>query len=403
MVTDTLETLIGRRPIFDRDLSVTGYDLVFQAVDGAPGAPATPDALLGDPGADIVALVGAKEAVCPAGPGVLSGEVAVAVPPERVVVAVRPPVGQDAAALEACRRLRAQGYRLSLAGFPWEGVGDEPLSLAWRVTVDAAALGDDRLAATLDRCRHAGVEVVATGVDSPEHLAACAPYDVALFGGYLLARPHGEPGRQLAPGRLAGLRMSARLLDAECPVSEIEEIVRGDPAMTHQLLQLAGIGAAGGMKRSVASVRQALVFVGWRRLQSWVALLLLSDDGEASEEEIATVLMRARMSELLAPAAGCEADAGYTGGMLSSLDVVLGLPLEQILDTLPLDPALRAAVLEGDGPLGRLIADVIDVQLGRPGAAVRCGIGAAALRWAAIEALTWTVGMTSVLETARAA
>ena len=91
--------------------------------------------------------------------------------------------------------------------------------------------------------------------------------------------------------------------------------------MTHQLLQLAGIGAAGGMKRTVRTIRQALVLVGWRRLQSWVALLLLTDDGSASEEEIAAVLMRARMSELLAPSAGCEPDAGYTAGLLM-LDVV---------------------------------------------------------------------------------
>ncbi|HTZ10502.1 MAG TPA: EAL domain-containing protein, partial [Acidimicrobiales bacterium] len=304
--------------------------------------------------------------------------------------------------LDGCRRLRAQGYRLAVEDFGSDG-GDELLNLAQRVSLDVAALPPERLADAMARCRGAGVEIVATGVDSPEALARCAPLDVDLFQGYLLSRSHGEPGHQLAPGRLAGLRMSARLLDAECPASEVEEIVRSDPAMTHQLLQLAGIGAAGGMRRTVTSVRQALVFVGWRRLQSWVALLLLSDDGEAREEEIATALMRARMCELLAARAGCEADAGYTGGMLSSLDVVLGVPLDQVLATLPLDPALHAAIARGEGPLGRLIADVVDVQLGRPETAVRSGIGDATMRWAAVDALTWTVGMTSVLETAHAA
>ena len=110
----------------------------------------------------------------------------------------------------------------------------------------------------------------------PGHARAAASRSVSTTSraiSWPVPTPH--PSGPLAPGRLAGLRVSARLLDAECPITVIEDIIRGDPAMSHQLLQLAGAGAAGGMKRTVRTLRQALVLVGWRRLQSWVALLLL--------------------------------------------------------------------------------------------------------------------------------
>jgi EAL and modified HD-GYP domain-containing signal transduction protein len=108
--------------------------------------------------------------------------------------------------------------------------------------------------------------------------------------------------------------------------------------------------------------------------------------------------MRARMSESLAAAAGCRPDSGYTAGLLSTLDIVLGLPVEKIIETLPLDTELRDAVLNAEGILGQLIADVADYQLGRSSEACRTGLSEDTLRAAAVEALTWTVGMTAVLD-----
>jgi len=408
-LTAVIETLVGRQPIFDRDLAVKGYELLFRSVDppsvaldGPFGGHPTPEDLLGTAEGGIGALVGTKKAFCNASPGIVSGETQIRVPPDQVVVEIRQPIVSDGSALAGCRRLLDSGYSLALDDFQWTDGVDDLLALASTVKIDVEAVAPDRLPELVERCRACHVEVIAQKVDTFEELGRCASLGFDYFQGYVLSRPHVSPGRPLPPGRLAGLRMSARLLDAECPVSEIEEIVRSDPAMTHQLLQLAGIGAPGGMKRTVSTVRQALVLVGWRRLQSWVALLLLTDDGSASEEGIAAVLMRARMSELLAPSAGCQADAGYTAGLLSTLDVVLGMPIVKILDALPLDADIRDGILNGDGPLGRLVADVTDYQLGRPERASRCAMPEDAVRTAAVEALTWTVGMTSALESAQA-
>jgi EAL and modified HD-GYP domain-containing signal transduction protein len=104
------------------------------------------------------------------------------------------------------------------------------------------------------------------------------------------------------------------------------------------------------------------------------------------------------MSEMLAAAAGCPPDACYTAGLISSLDLVLTMPVEKILETVPIDDELRHAVLTGDGPLGHLINDVADYQLGRPDLANRSALPEHALRAASVEALTWTVGMTAALD-----
>ncbi len=399
-----VETLVGRQPIFDRDLAVQGYELLFRELDpqatGADrdGAGLTPQGLLGSTSDGINSLVGTKRAFCNATPGIVAGETPITIPPDRVVIEVLESMIGGDDDLAGCRRLRDDGYTLAIDGFQWSTGAEDLLELASIVKIEVESVDRDRLPQLVNDCRRFNVEIIAQGVDTPAKLGRCESLGFDFFQGYLLARPHAAPTGPLAPGRLAGLRVSARLLDAECPITVIEDIIRGDPAMSHQLLQLAGAGAAGGMKRTVRTLRQALVLVGWRRLQSWVALLLLTEDGATSEEEIALVLMRARMSESLAAAAGCRPDAGYTAGLLSTLDIVLGMPVEKIVESLPLDPELRDAVLSGEGPLGRLIADVADYQLGRPELATRSALPEDALRAASVEALTWTVGMTAVLD-----
>jgi EAL and modified HD-GYP domain-containing signal transduction protein len=404
-VVGVAETLVGRQPIFGPDLSVTGYELLFRRLD-APGQVLreedggylTPEGLLGSTSDGIGSLVGTKRAFCNATASILLGEIPVHVPPDRVVIEVGPALIGDRTGLAGCRRLIDDGFTLAIDDLQGIEGAEDLLELASIVKVNTDTDDRERLTELVARCRTFNVDLIAQNVDTPATLGMCEVIGFDSFQGYLLAHPHEVSGGPLIPGRLAGLRVAARLLDAECPISIIEDVVRSDPAMSFQLLQLAGVGAASGMKRTVRTLREALIVVGWRRLQSWVALLLLNKDSSASEEAIATVLIRARMSELLAAAAGCQPDTGYTAGLLSALNIVLSMSAERIVGTLPLDAELRGAVLRGEGLLGHLISDVADYQLGRPQSATRSALSEDALRAASVEALTWTVGMTAVLD-----
>jgi EAL and modified HD-GYP domain-containing signal transduction protein len=124
--------------------------------------------------------------------------------------------------------------------------------------------------------------------------------------------------------------------------------------------------------------------------------------GRTSEEGVTTALTRARMSELVALAVdGSLAERAFTAGMLSCFGVLLGMPLETVLESLPLDDDLRDVVLTGHGTLGRLVADVTDYPMGQPEDAVRSGIDESILSTASLEALTWAVETAGFEEAAR--
>jgi len=399
-----LDVVVGRQPIFDRQRSIFGYELLFRTLTapgpgtGPSGDEMTADVVFSSVSIGIERLVGARKMFCNASQGVLTGTVPIPLPPEQTVIEIAEAVVPPADVLAGCRRLHDQGFSLALDGVTWWSdveYFDGPVSFV-KVDIGAAELPD--LRSLVEECHRRDIAVIGQGVDSVDEFEWCDALGFDYLQGYLLAQPSPVPGRTLDPGRLAQLRLSVHLLDGECPMAEIEDIVRRDPAMILQLLQLASVGASKGMRRTVRTLREALVLVGWRRLQSWVSLLLVGGKGQATEEELTSALTRARMCELLAGGMDRSvADAAFIVGMISSFGLLLDMDLEDVLRDLPLDEDVRRAVVHGEGPLGRLVGDVTDFLLGRPEQAIRSGLDDSALSSAALEALLWSVEMATTL------
>lgn len=400
------DVVVGRQPIFDRTAVVHGYELVCQSSGTGPphghtrpGGPMTVEALVTTVSLGIDRLVGPHDLYLPVDRELLLHDTPFVLPPERTVIEVQAAWADDQV-VERCQQLREDGFRLAVDEAT---VTDGPgglLDAATAVKVDVSTTDLDVVNAVLDAARDRVLVPIATNIDLRQQLAECDDLGFTLFQGHLLARPSIVPGRGIDPGRLATLRLAATMLDSEVEMAKLEEVVRSDPALAHQLLLLAGVGAAGGMRRTVRSVREALVLVGWRRLQSWVALLLMAGSGsDTTVEEVTLALVRARACELVAQRLAPDlADAAFTAGMLSAFDLLLHVELSEALATLPLDPVLSAAVLRHEGLLGAIVGDVVDLQFGRFDAPRRSGVDDGTAQQALFEALTWSVQVGEALE-----
>ena len=416
------DVLVGRQPIFDGRREVYGYELVLGAGPGAgPGAPAgaardwangrregdllTTRLLFSSLHVGVDRFVGDKVMFCDVSEELLTGDLALLLPPERTVLevptaALHGPDALDGAA-DGCRRLVEEGYTLAIDEFSWFDGAEDVLGLFSFAKVDPRRDGVDAVGRVLERCRPFDVRVLVQSVDTEGDLGVSEALGVDLFQGYLLSTPRPVPGRVMDPSEFTKARLAAALLEPDAGVEQVEALVRADPALSLQLLHMAGIGAAGGLRRTVSSVREALVLVGWRRLQAWVSMLLLAGGRGIPEESMTTALVRARMCELLGwHVEGGRTEMAFTVGMLSGLDVLLGMPLQDVLRDLPLDDDVRDAVLHHAGPVGALVADVIDYQLGHPECATRSGLSDADLQIACFDALAWGIEMTTGLDAA---
>jgi EAL and modified HD-GYP domain-containing signal transduction protein len=191
--------------------------------------------------------------------------------------------------------------------------------------------------------------------------------------------------------------LAASLLGDAFELAELENILRIEPAMTYQLLRLAGAGADNGMRRQLRSIREALVLIGSVRLQSWVALLLLRGETDDQAGAISIALARARMCEILVRAEDPKlASLAFTAGILSAFDLLLGLDMHDIAAELSLDETLREAAFGSDSRVAQLRHDVTEYQAGRIEGNQVSGLtdhqldtaSMAAIRWA--EMAAWT-------------
>jgi EAL and modified HD-GYP domain-containing signal transduction protein len=293
------------------------------------------------------------------------------------------------------------GYRIAVEDFDRRDRQDDLLEVIDVAKVDVSTADIDTLSALMQRCWDNGVKLVACHIETADQLSRCRDLGFDYFQGHALSRPRIVTGRTAETTAVGQMRVASTLIGSEVDIDELESIVRTEPGLIFQLLQLASVGTRDGTRREVRTLRDALVLVGARRLQSWIALLLLVRPGVTVKEDMVVALTRARMTELLVgKVSPWLAGLGFTAGMVSAFDLMLGLPPAEIVRLLPLADDLREAAFGDTSAVGRLVRDVIDHQNGELPEAWRSGLAERDFDVASLSALTWAVDATRELKVA---
>jgi EAL and modified HD-GYP domain-containing signal transduction protein len=398
-----IDLVVARQAIFRRNGEIYGYELLFRPVAAdlpvIDGDLMTSTVLFSSMNIGIENLVGDKLIFCNADRGLLTGAIPIMLPPERTVIEILESVAPDEEVLQGCRQLVKAGYRMALDDFEWFPGAEKFLELASVVKLDLRLTKPDALPALIARCREYDIELVAEKVETAEEVELSMQLGFDYLQGYALARPRVVPGKALDTSHLTRVRLAASMLSDEFDLDELERIIRTEPGMTYQLLNLAAVGARDGLRRPVKSIRDALILIGSVRMQSWLALLLLRPASIGGSDELANALYRARMCETLVHGQSAAQSAlGFTAGILSSFENLLGIPAAEIVNTLPLDDDLREAAFGEISPVARIVRDVIEYQGGHTSQVRRSGISDLDFDLASMKALTWAVEATAEID-----
>jgi c-di-GMP phosphodiesterase len=363
---------LARQPIYDRELRVEAYELLFRADATATGAVMTDgdratsevfSSSVVDLGLDRI--VGTQSAFINVTARFLRGELPLPESHGRIVLEVLEDVPIDEVLVARLTELSRRGYRLALDDFVFRPGCEALLPLAEFVKLDVLSLDDAALADYVTRLRPYGARLIAEKVETHELMARCADLGFDLFQGYFFCRPKIITGRRPDASRLTVLQLLARVQDPEVGLDELEQLVSRDPAISYRLLRYIN-SAYCAVPVEVTSIRQALVLVGTRQIRDWATLLLMSrlSDGKPSEL-IVTALIRARLCEQHGQAVGLERAQCCTVGLLSVLDALLDLPMPDVVQQLPLDEYTRGALRGDAGVLGDVLRQVIAYEQGR--------------------------------------
>jgi len=263
-------------------------------------------------------------------------------------------VANHASSLAGLARLRALGYRTGLRAAGMETPDMAPfLELADFLFIDIGnsdiPIISDQLDAALRRAP--AIKFVATNIQTQEEYNVCVSLPFAYYQGNFITSREKLDAPRMDAGRLKILELLNKLRsDAE--TSELTTLIKQNLALSYKLLRY--INSPGmGLTHKVATLEQALLVLGWQKFYRWLTLLLFTS-GDSTGLDWAVMenaLIRARLAELCAQDAlsASERDELFVAGMFSLLDVVLSMPMEDVLKQVSLPPLVDEVLLYQEG------------------------------------------------------
>ena len=351
---------IVREALLDPSMNVIGYELSWQNADGYLSQPSEADLQ------SMVAFVGerfshAERGYLMAGTKIFigvtpetirSGLLAHLSPNDTVLTIDRADLG-DASALDDIKAVREAGFGVLFRDADLSGSDQNLIPLASHIELRS---GTPEFVA--QAALHPTLIHIARRVHGWSEFEASAALGFDSFVGnlYMTSRPGAHP-----KGANAAQTMILQLMDMvrkNADVRQLEGVLKRDAALSYKLLRY--INSAGfGLGAEIQSLRHAVTMLGYSPLYRWLSILLAS----ASTSQHSPLLMqmavvRGRLAELLGQSflPRVEAENLFVAGMFSLLDKLLGIPMEEVLDSIQLSESISQALQSREGIYGPFLA-----------------------------------------------
>ncbi len=369
-VLDNSQTLLARQPIFDRQLKVIAYELLYRSDDEDEA-----DFLDGDQ-ATCEVLLNSYTSICDKGnlkrvPAfinltrelILQQSIPQALR-KQVVLEVLEDIEVDDKLLAAITRLKADGFRIALDDFVYQDSHIPLLKLVDIVKVDILQLNREELERHVKILAPFKVTLLAEKIENVDQLYECVDLGFKLFQGHFLSKPQVVKGKKVSGNSIALMQLVQELQKPDITADDIEGLIVKDPVLTYKLLRIVN-SAAYSLVRKVESLSQAIVMLGMEQVRKWATLIALSSNKDKPEELSRVLLTRGRMCELLATAMNYpNATSFFMVGMMSDINALLDMEMETLLEQIPLNDEIKTAISDRAGPMGSVLTATLCYEQG---------------------------------------
>ena len=357
--------LIARQAIVDVHRAVFGYELYDRSTEQDTHTAASDAALLFNAlsHGDTEALVGTKIIFINCTHESLASGHLELIHPDKVVLEV--PTLPEGASVEDIENsvalfesLTKRGFRLAFNQNVLRRGSAQWLPLAKFIKLDMKAFRPEMAAPLVKFARvNTTAELIAEKVETAEQFQLMLDLGVKLFQGFWFAQPSLVKTKTIRPSQAIIIQL-INLVRKQASSAEIENLLKKDPTLSFNLLRF--INSSGfGLSCEITSFRHAVMILGLKKLFRWAALLLTTSRASGAAPAIGTTaVVRGRLMELLAQEmlAPEECDNAFVVGVFSLLDAMLGIPLEEALESVALPEPVLDALLHDKGVFAPFLA-----------------------------------------------
>jgi c-di-GMP-related signal transduction protein len=348
------EKFIARQPIFDKQLRVHAYELLFrggpqnffQARNHAASSVIADSITL----FDLQTLTGNARAFINVDELALRLAAPRLLPADRIVVEILESVKPTDEIVGICRELRQDGYLLALDDFLGDAKLQPLVDLASYLKVDFTLLDADGRKRVARQFSGNGAALLAEKVEAQRDLDEARNLGYTYFQGYFFCKPSMLETRDIPGNKLIQLQLISAVAAPDLDYVAIESLLKQEPSLLYRLLRYLNSPAL-GLRSEVHSIREALTLLGEREFRRWVSVFAVVAMSTGKPPElIRTALTRAYFCEDFSVPAGLreKSSAMFLMGLLSVSDALLDKPIADVLKSLPVDPEIKSALCGGE-------------------------------------------------------
>lgn len=359
------EALIGRQPIFNRQMKVSGYEMLYRgekevnAANFPDGNTATSQVILNlfmEIGLDNI--VGRVPAYINLTKEFITGEHKIPFGPKQVVLEILEDVEVDDEVESAIKALVKRGYTIALDDFVPGNGWDHLVEFVQMIKIEISQLSPQELAQCVRKYKEYNVKLLAEKVETPEEFELCSSLGFDYFQGYFFCKPQIICSERLPENKMNVLSLVKVMQDPEVSVKEVTDLITQNISFSFKIIRYVN-SAAFDIRYRIESIDRVIAYIGLAKIKHWVTIMALAGIDDKPTEIIELTLIRTKMCERLAEKMGRKASGSYAiAGLFSTVDVLTDRPMEDILDELHLAHEINDALLKEEGEVGEVLKAV---------------------------------------------
>lgn len=367
------ECIIARQPIFDNNLKIYAYELLFRRISTNDSSEFDPEEATSSVLVNGMFLIGLKEltkgkpAFVNFSRKMLINDVMTFLPHKDIAIEILETVEPDEKCLQACIKLKKAGYKIVLDDFVYHTKFDPFIAIADIIKVDFLLTSPAECEAFPKRFKHRkDLIFLAEKVETYEQYAKAEKWGYSLFQGYFFCKPVVLNTRDIQGNRLIYFEILKELNDPLVSFDQLEQIIQRDVSLSYKILKYVN-SAAIGVRTKINSVRQALAMLGRSNMEKLITLVLLKGLGaDKPNELIVTSIIRGRFAELVAAHLNLrgQTSTAFLIGMFSLVEALLDQSMDKILNDLSLSDEIASALRRQASILTSILEVVIAYEEG---------------------------------------
>jgi len=363
---------IGRQPIYDANLRVIAYELLFRSgkvsneANVVDGDSATTDVII-----NAITEIGMDQLVGPHKAFInlthnhilQMAEQPLPELKERLVLEILEDIEAEDEIIEAVTKLANEGFTIALDDFIYNESLQPLVDISKIIKIDLMALTVEELGQQVTKLSNGKRKLLAEKVETQEEYDRCKELGFDYYQGYFFSKPQIIKGKSLPANKLAIMKLLAKLQDNESSTEELAQTITQDVTMSMRVLRYIN-SAQFGFGQEVNSIQQAIMMLGRTTIRNLANLVTMSQIEDKPHELLIISMIRAKMAENIAHLVKVDKEICFTTGLFSIIDTLMDNDMELLIEGLPLTENIRAALIRREGELGEILNCVLAYESG---------------------------------------